>query len=145
MSTWSWIWPSVGPTPINQGLDSEMFDRVDYPYSETFVREAIQNSLDARLNPAEPVTIRFMFHEDKLGKRKRFIDNFSQIFRGTEHIDHVDPFGNIAQVTIHLLAKNRLASLTRIDGNDVVPLGEQKAHYAMAWSARIGRRPHERD
>ncbi|HEX5237294.1 MAG TPA: hypothetical protein VFW39_02370 [Sphingomicrobium sp.] len=74
MSNWSWIWPSVGPTPINQGLDSEMFDRVDYPYSETFVREAIQNSLDARLDPNEPVTIRFMFHEDKLGKRRRFLD-----------------------------------------------------------------------
>jgi hypothetical protein len=74
MSNWSWIWPSVGPTPINQGLDSEMFDRVDYPYSETFVREAIQNSLDARLDPTKPVTIRFMFHEDKLGKRKRFLE-----------------------------------------------------------------------
>ena len=71
---WSWIWPSVGPTPINQGLDSEMFDRVDYPYSETFVREAIQNSLDARLDPDEPVTIRFMFHEDKLAKGSRFLE-----------------------------------------------------------------------
>lgn len=78
MSNWSWIWPSVGPTPINQGLDSEMFDRVDYPYSETFVREAIQNSLDARLDPNEPVTIRFKFHEDRLGKRKRFLDDAVQ-------------------------------------------------------------------
>lgn len=74
MAKWSWIWPSVGPTPINQGLDSEMFDRVDYPYSETFVREAIQNSLDARLNRDEPVTIRFMFHEDRLGQRRRFLE-----------------------------------------------------------------------
>jgi hypothetical protein len=51
-----------------------MFDRVDYPYSETFVREAIQNSLDARLDPDEPVTIRFMFHEDKLAKGSRFLE-----------------------------------------------------------------------
>lgn len=73
MSGWSWIWPSVGGTPINQGLDSEMFDRVDYPYSETFVREAIQNSLDARLDMTKPVIIRFSFHEDRLGKRGAFL------------------------------------------------------------------------
>ncbi len=30
--SWSWIWPNVGATPINQGLDSEMFDRSDFPY-----------------------------------------------------------------------------------------------------------------
>lgn len=70
---WSWIWPQVGATPINQGLDSEMFDRTDYPYSETFVREAIQNSLDARLDPSLPVHIRFAFHEDKIGKRRKFL------------------------------------------------------------------------
>lgn len=70
---WSWIWPQVGATPINQSLDSEMFDRVDYPYSETFVREAIQNSLDARLNLDEPVVIRFAFHEDRIGKRTKFL------------------------------------------------------------------------
>lgn len=68
-----WIWPSVGGTPVNQGLDSEMFDRDDYPYSETFVREAIQNSLDARLDDAKPVTIRFSFHEDKLRQREPFL------------------------------------------------------------------------
>jgi hypothetical protein len=73
VSTWSWIWPTVGGTPINQGLDSEMFDRVDYPYSETFVREAIQNSLDARLDPLHPVMIRFAFHEGKLGRRAKFL------------------------------------------------------------------------
>lgn len=73
MSAWSWIWPTVGGTPINQGLDSEMFDRVDYPYSETFVREAIQNSLDARLDPEQPVVIRFAFHEAKLGKQAKFL------------------------------------------------------------------------
>lgn len=74
---WSWIWPPVGATPINQGLDSEMFDRVDYPYTDTFVREAIQNSLDARLddlNADEPVVIRFDFHEAPLGKRARFLE-----------------------------------------------------------------------
>lgn len=72
--SWSWIWPSVGATPVHQGLDSEMFDRSDYPYSETFVREAIQNSLDARLNPAEPVLINFSFHTDAIGPRRAFIE-----------------------------------------------------------------------
>jgi hypothetical protein len=70
---WSWIWPSVGGTPINQGLDSEMFDRDDYPYSETFVREAIQNSLDARDDEDKPVFVRFTFHNERLAKRSRFL------------------------------------------------------------------------
>ena len=74
-SNWKWIWPSTGPTPVTQSLDSEMFDRTDYPYSETFVREAIQNSLDARLNPSEPVRIHFTFHEDICGQRKAFLDH----------------------------------------------------------------------
>lgn len=72
--TWSWIWPSVGATPIHQGLDSEMFDRTDYPYSETFVREAIQNSLDARLDTDNPVQVNFTFHSDGIGPRRAFLE-----------------------------------------------------------------------
>lgn len=73
-TVWSWIWPHVsGATPINQGLDSEMFDRSDYPYTETFVREAIQNSLDARLNPTKPVVVRFKFHCQTLDAQARFL------------------------------------------------------------------------
>lgn len=72
--SWSWIWPNVGATPIHQGLDSEMFDRTDYPYSETFVREAIQNSLDARLDPAKPVVVNFAFHSDGIGPRRPFLE-----------------------------------------------------------------------
>lgn len=72
--TWSWIWPQVGATPISQGLDSEMFDRTDYPYSETFVREAIQNSLDARLDPTRPVVMKFTFHSDGIGPRRAFLE-----------------------------------------------------------------------
>lgn len=71
--SWSWIWPNVGATPVHQGLDSEMFDRTDYPYSETFVREAIQNSLDARLDPAKPVFVNFTFHSDGIGPRRAFL------------------------------------------------------------------------
>ena len=72
--SWSWIWPNVGATPINQGLDSEMFDRSDFPYYETFVREAIQNSLDARLDPTKSVIVNFTFHSEKIGKRRAFLD-----------------------------------------------------------------------
>lgn len=72
--TWNWIWPHVGATPINQGLDSEMFDRTDYPYSETFVREAIQNSLDARLDPTKPVVMNFTFHSQGIGPRRAFLE-----------------------------------------------------------------------
>jgi len=72
--SWSWIWPNVGATPINQGLDSEMFDRSDFPYYETFVREAIQNSLDARLDPSKPVCVNFTFHSDGIGPRRAFLE-----------------------------------------------------------------------
>ncbi|ESX24195.1 hypothetical protein X765_27595 [Mesorhizobium sp. LSHC440B00] len=70
---WKWIWPRVGATPISQGLDSEMFDRADYPYSDTFVREAIQNSLDARHDLTLPVTISFTFHQKDLGEQRVFL------------------------------------------------------------------------
>ncbi len=72
--SWSWIWPNVGATPIYQGLDSEMFDRTDYPYSETFVREAIQNSLDARLDQAKPVRVNFSFHSEGFESRRPFLE-----------------------------------------------------------------------
>lgn len=72
--TWSWIWPSVGATPVHQGLDSEMFDRTDYPYSETFVREAIQNSLDARRHRHSPVFVDFAFYSGEIGPRRAFLE-----------------------------------------------------------------------
>ena len=62
---WTWKWPAVGPTPISEGLDSEIFDRTDFPYSETFVREAIQNSLDARIESSSYVQVDFHFHSSE--------------------------------------------------------------------------------
>lgn len=70
---WNWEWPPAGPTPVHQGLDSEMFDRTDFPYTDTLVREAIQNSLDARLDENKPVIISFHFHIDKIGPRRAFL------------------------------------------------------------------------
>ena len=67
---WNWIWPSVGATPVNHGLDPEIFDRTDCPYTETFVREAIQNSLDARRDENSPVVVRFSFHEENMSARQ---------------------------------------------------------------------------
>ena len=74
VKTWNWIWPNVGAAPINQGLDSEMFDGADYPYQETFVREAIQNSLDARLDQTKPVFVNFTFRSDGIGPRGAFLE-----------------------------------------------------------------------
>ncbi len=79
--SWNWVWPNVGAIPIHQGLDSEMFDRTDYPYSATLVREAIQNSLDARLDPTKPVLLRFTFHSENIGKREAL---FSQVISHRE-------------------------------------------------------------
>jgi len=70
---WKWIWPRVGSTPISQNTDSEMFDRTDYPYTETFVREAIQNTLDARLDPARPAVISFKFHRGSAAAVRDFV------------------------------------------------------------------------
>ena len=67
---WKWVWPNVGATPINQGLDSEVFDGTNHSYSETFVREAIQNSLDARLDRSKPVLLKFSSHHDDVGSRR---------------------------------------------------------------------------
>ncbi len=58
-STNLWIGPHVGSDTDQPGLDSEMFDRTTYPYTETFVREAIQNTLDARLDHSKPAIINF--------------------------------------------------------------------------------------
>ncbi len=98
---WSWIWPSVGPTPTTDDLNSEMFDRADYPYTDTFVREAIQNSLDARLNLNEPVLIRFNFHEGKLGSRSAFLTDAIG-FRQTANLAVPNDWGNgrISWVTV---------------------------------------------
>lgn len=71
---WEWIWPEVTiPIPVREGLDSEMFDQADHPSSETFVREAIQNSLDAQLNPAKPVIVKFAFRKRNIGTRHAFL------------------------------------------------------------------------
>ncbi|MGO7087504.1 hypothetical protein AB9E14_07550 [Rhizobium leguminosarum] len=51
-----------------------MFDRADYPYTETFVREAIQNTLDARLDVGRPAIIRFGFHQAALSSRRAFLE-----------------------------------------------------------------------
>ena len=41
---------------------------------ETFVREAIQNSLDARLDPNKPVYVNFTFHSDSIGPRRPYLE-----------------------------------------------------------------------
>ena len=65
----------MGPTPTSAGLDSEIFDRTDFPYSETFVREAIQNSLDARLDPSRPVRVDFTFHDTDCSALRSLLDD----------------------------------------------------------------------
>ena len=74
-SSWPWKWPVVGPTPITEGLDSEIFDRDDFPYSETFVREAIQNSLDARLESSRHVRIDFRFHASECNTQRPLLQD----------------------------------------------------------------------
>lgn len=65
---YNWIWPLVGPAPLTDDENSEMFDRDDFPYTETLVREAIQNSLDARTGNNSPATITFRFHSGSVSE-----------------------------------------------------------------------------
>ncbi len=55
-----------------------MFDRTDYPYSETLVREAIQNSLDAQLEKDQPVQINFTFYEEAIGSRREYFEKLME-------------------------------------------------------------------
>lgn len=83
MKAWNWIWPRVGSAPSSQSSDSEMFDRADYPYTDTFVREAIQNTLDAhRDDLSTPATITFNFHSDDSDASKPFLEGAMQ-YRAT--------------------------------------------------------------
>lgn len=67
-----WQWPNTGPTPVNYGLDSEIFDSEKFPHIQTFVREAIQNSLDARLDKTIPAKVRFAFYSEPLSSQVPF-------------------------------------------------------------------------
>ncbi|MCF3595428.1 hypothetical protein LZG00_15645 [Rhodobacteraceae bacterium LMO-12] len=64
-----WQWPSVGAAASHEGLDSEIFDTEKFPHAHTFVRETIQNILDAKKPGKQTVTARFEFFEDTLGSR----------------------------------------------------------------------------
>jgi hypothetical protein len=69
-----WQWPDVGPTPVSYGLDEEIFDSEKFPNAHTFVREAVQNSLDAKPNGSStPVRVRFAFHSGKIDGRSTFL------------------------------------------------------------------------
>ena len=89
MRSWTWQWPLVGPTPITEGLDSEIFDRTDFPYSETFVREAIQNSLDARIHTDDHVKVNFLFHTTDDAKLAPLLDQVIT-YRKKCHLDIPD-------------------------------------------------------
>lgn len=100
--THNWIWPRVGATPSSDSSDSEMFDRTDYPYTETFVREAIQNTLDARLDQnGAPAIIKFSFHSDELGARRAFLEGATG-FRSEADFPAIEEWNsdNINWVTI---------------------------------------------
>jgi hypothetical protein len=73
VSVREWQWPGAGHGPVNYGLDPEIFDSEKFPHAQTFVREAIQNSLDARLDKHAPVRVRFDFHTDGIGPRAEYL------------------------------------------------------------------------
>ena len=76
---YAWQWQGTGPTPVNYGLDSEIFDSEKFPYGQTFVREAIQNSLDARSDKDAPVCVKFQFHSSKLEKQTQFLGDLQKM------------------------------------------------------------------
>lgn len=72
---WVWQWASTGAAPTNHGLDSEIFDTERVPHIQTFVREAVQNSLDARSDQTKPVCVSFRFQEDSVDDRGHFLSD----------------------------------------------------------------------
>ena len=71
-----WRFARMTPAEINQNpVQGEFFTAAsDLP--ERFVREAIQNSLDAKADPDEPVRVRFAFSEQPLpfAEAERYLD-----------------------------------------------------------------------
>lgn len=68
-----WQWPSVGASPSHEGLDSEIFDTEKFPHAHTFVREAIQNILDAKRQDAGSVVAKFNFCSGDLTSREKYL------------------------------------------------------------------------
>lgn len=75
---YDWLWLNVGANPVNASLDSEIFDIERFPHIQIFVREAIQNSLDARRDENKPVRLRFAFHETKPVDQSAFLSDLRQ-------------------------------------------------------------------
>jgi hypothetical protein len=97
-----WQWPDVGPTPVSYGLDEEIFDSEKFPNAHTFVREAVQNSLDAKPSgsPA-PVRVRFAFHSGQIDFQSAFLADLREkkVASGFQWPDEWDD-GQITWLTV---------------------------------------------
>lgn len=74
---WRWIWPCTGAAPASDEPDAEIFDTDKVPLAHTFVREAVQNSLDAAPNGTK-VAIRFTFGEEADGATAAILADLRQ-------------------------------------------------------------------
>ena len=56
-----WNWPKLNGAPAHNTKEtySEFFDTDTFDHVDTLVREAIQNSLDARLDKNQPIRVEF--------------------------------------------------------------------------------------
>ncbi|OWK24108.1 hypothetical protein AJ87_25815 [Rhizobium yanglingense] len=54
------------------------------------------------------------------GKSQSLINDAMEIFRGAEHVDHIDRHRDIGKPGIDELALDLLARLPGVDGNDIV-------------------------
>ena len=75
---YQWIWPRTGGTATHEGLDSEIFDTERCPLAVTFVRETIQNVLDARKDKNSPVVVNFKFCQGEQDKAIPILDAVKQ-------------------------------------------------------------------
>ena len=50
-------------------------------------------------------------------------------FAAAEHVHHVDGFGDVGQLRQNRLAVDHLPGELRVDGDDVVAVGEQHSHH----------------
>lgn len=77
--TWGWIWPGTGPAPTNDEPDAEIFDTEKIPLAHTFVREAVQNSLDASSAANGRVCMRFSFGSESMGSQMDFLGGLESL------------------------------------------------------------------
>lgn len=108
--------------------ESEFFRKMKY-ITESFVREVIQNSLDAKLELSKEVLVTFTFGEIKYDKIKNYLnDDFKERLIRSQTIDEDFNWENVRFITVEDF------ETTGLDGSLTIPQeGEKSNFYNFFW------------